>query len=280
LHLKDVTVCAADCIHADLAARALEICLDKVSFADAVLFSDQPVPGRFRSERIEPLRSSDDYSRFCLHDLVRRTNSKFVLVAQWDGYVVDPTAWRRDFARYDYLGAPGFLNREDQQGPWTILNGGFSLRSRRLLEATAALPFVPGVGEDVHICRTFRQSLERDGIRFPPQEIASRFAYQQRVPDGPTFGFHGLYNLHRVEGDDAIIGIVERLTPKERTQSANIFSLMHFALRDGRVDLARRLYALARNARTPQEMVAHLQSMAGASEGAQKLIDSLEALGA
>ena len=90
LRLKDVTVCAADCVHPQLAARALEICLDKVDFGDAVLFADVPVPGRFRNEAIAPLRSAGDYSRFCIQDLPKRVASKFALVVQWDGYVVEP----------------------------------------------------------------------------------------------------------------------------------------------------------------------------------------------
>src|ERR1700720_4344895 len=88
LRLKDVTLCAADTIHAELAARALDISVSRVEFADAVLFSDVNVQGPFRSALIEPLRSTDDYSRFCLHELASRIETKFVLIARWDGYVL------------------------------------------------------------------------------------------------------------------------------------------------------------------------------------------------
>src|SRR5688572_12154025 len=87
LRLKDVTVAVADTIHPDLAARALEICLDRCEFADAVLFSNVAVPGRFRSEPIAPLRSLNDYTRFCLQELPVRIATGSVLLVQWDGYV-------------------------------------------------------------------------------------------------------------------------------------------------------------------------------------------------
>jgi hypothetical protein len=46
-------------------------------------------------------------------------------------------------------------------------NGGFSLRSRRLLQALQDPRIALSVVEDETICRTFRPLLERDyGIRF------------------------------------------------------------------------------------------------------------------
>ena len=70
--LKDVTVCAADSLHPDLAGRALDICLEKVDFADVVLFADTSIAGRFRYEAIPKLGSSADYSRFCLQEMAKR----------------------------------------------------------------------------------------------------------------------------------------------------------------------------------------------------------------
>ena len=52
-------------------ARALEICLDRCDFADAVLFSDTSVAGRFRCEKIDKLSPLADYSDFCLRGMPR-----------------------------------------------------------------------------------------------------------------------------------------------------------------------------------------------------------------
>jgi hypothetical protein len=279
LRLKDVTVCAADCLHPQLAARALEICLDKVDFGDAVLFADVTVPGHFRNETIAPLRSAGDYSRFCIQDLPKRVTSKFALVVQWDGYVVDPKMWTSEFLRYDYIGAPGFsAPKAGQEKRWVVGNGGFSLRSRRLLDAAATLPPIDGVAEDHLICEIFRDVLERQhGVRFAPERLADRFCFFQRDPPGPTFGFHGFYNLHRVEDDDGVFAVLAGMTYQQQIHS-DIFTLIHLAMRDGRTDLARRLYAHIRQHSTLKEVEAMLTWQSGRPHAVAAFVDRLESL--
>jgi Protein of unknown function (DUF5672) len=278
LRLKDVTVCAADSLHPQLAARALEICLDKVDFADAVLFSDVNLPGRFRHEAIPPLRSSDDYSRFCLQELAKRIASKFVLVVQWDGYVVDPKAWTNEFLRYDYIGAPGFSSAKGGEKVWVVGNGGFSLRSRRLLDAVSKLPAIMGIAEDRLICEVFRDTIVReDGVRFAPEALADRFCFFQRDPRGATFGFHGFYNLHRVEDDQSVLTVVNALTPRQQI-SSDIFTLIHLAMQDGRTELARRLYGIVRQYKTAEEVRAVLTWQSGRPHVAAEFLDRLQTL--
>lgn len=279
ISLQEVTVCAADCLHPKLAARALEICLDRCDFGDAVLFTDAPVSGRFRTEAIQPIRSLDDYSRFCLKELAERIRTPFALVVQWDGYVVHPEAWTSGFLRYDYVGAPGYSSEAMRDRPWVVGNGGFSLRSRRLLEASAQLPGVKGMAEDYAICEAFRAGLERDGIRFAPERLADRFAFQQRRPAQHTFGFHGLFNLPRVEDDAAVLEIVGALTPDELTQS-HYFSLLHHCLLEKREALAAALYRRIRQGKTMDALKTLLARYSGNAEFAGREIDTLEALGA
>jgi uncharacterized protein DUF5672 len=197
LDLRDVTICAADCATPSLASRALCLSTALCDFGDAILFSDNPPPSdRFRSARIERLNSRDDYSRFILKDLARFIATPFVLIVQWDGYVVEACAWNPRFREYDLIGA---------KWPWygdgmSVGNGGFSLRSKRLLEAMSGdrCPFVPSVNEDEQICRLYRPRLVSEfGIRFAPESIADAFSYERTSPDAPTFGFHGLFSGRR-----------------------------------------------------------------------------------
>jgi len=127
---------------------------------------------------------------------VEHVTTPFVLVFQWDGFVLDPGAWTDAFLDYDYIGAPW----EEASAPpgRRVGNGGFSLRSRRLLEALQdpALAFDPRRPEDKVICRELRPALEaRHGVRFAPVELAARFAFEHLPPPHPTFGFHGHANL-------------------------------------------------------------------------------------
>ena len=49
LDLSDVTLCAADSVHLALTARALHTSMERCKFAEAVLFSHEPVEGDFRT---------------------------------------------------------------------------------------------------------------------------------------------------------------------------------------------------------------------------------------
>jgi hypothetical protein len=210
LTLDQVTLCAIDCLNARLAGRALALSMEQCGFAEALLLSDEmSVPDGVRGVRIPRLDSRDAYSRFVLRDLHRHVTTPHVLIVQWDGYVVDAGCWQDGFLAYDYIGA---------EWPWhgegAVGNGGFSLRSRRLLQVTASPDFaVPGGrNEDELICRDWRPALERDhGMRFAPVRVARAFSYERGAPRRPSFGFHGAFNLWRHAGDAEQIALAAAL---------------------------------------------------------------------
>lgn len=199
LSLPQVTLCAIDDRSPALALQALHRSMQQVDFARVKLFTHAPQPA-LESRGVElvdiaPIRSSREYSRFVLRELPRHIDTEFVLVSQWDGFVCDPSAWRPEFLEWDYLGAPW----PDAPAGQTVGNGGFSLRSRRLLDAAADERLADYHPEDVALGRTYRGLLEREhGVRFAPEALARRFAYENAAPGGPTFGFHGPYNLPAV----------------------------------------------------------------------------------
>lgn len=268
--LSDVTVCAADSASAELAGRALDLCVERCTFADAILFSDAPVTGAFRRVAIPRLTSLDDYSRFCLTDMGRHIRTAYALVVQWDGYVADAGAWDKRFRTYDYVGAPIF-----RDGRVVIGNGGFSLRSRKLMRALARLPAPPGVNEDWAISEILRPTLERDfGIRFAPPALAERFSYEQRHPGKPTFGFHGQSNFFRHESDATVLAIYDRL-PVAALLSLNGFGLIVTSLRAGRNDLAQALYRRLRGTYEPAAILCEITRQVPA-EIVNNTIETLE----
>ena len=183
------TLACVDTANYALAAHALRCTLEQCAFERAFFFTDKDIQVEgVETVRIAPIRSLEDYSRFIVKELDRHVESAHVLVMQWDGYVLDGARWSAEFQRFDYTGAP-----------WeggAVGNGGFSLRSKRLLRALqdpAISDFTP---EDLAICRTYRPMLEaRHGIRFAPAEVAARFSFETLTPPGPTFGFHGVHHL-------------------------------------------------------------------------------------
>jgi len=206
--LRDVTVCAVDCAAPSLAASAIARCIERCDFGDAILLSDVAPPSLsadIRHVPIPPLSSRDGYSSFMLLELAHYVSTPYVLVVQWDGFVLDESAWTDDFLAFDYIGAKWAWHAARRVG-----NGGFSLRSKRLLEATATIApaSLDGRGEDEVICRVIPGRLEASfGIRFAPEAVADQFAYERTVSDRPSFGFHGMFNLWRHMDDDALAGI-------------------------------------------------------------------------
>jgi hypothetical protein len=141
-----------------------------------------------------------------LDDLKKMIQTEHVLVVQDDGFILNPAAWDDKFLEFDYIGAPwpptltieppGMeLKLENRVG-----NGGFSLRSRRLLEICSfdALfrPEYDLMMEDLLIGHfNYRQLVEK-GMLFADLSVASRFSGETPDEDGRlemdnVFGFHG-----------------------------------------------------------------------------------------
>ncbi len=160
--------------------RALRLSGAGIRFGRTLLVSDREVnaPG-IEVDIIPALKSREDYSMFVLKSLASRIDTSHVLLVQWDGYVLNPAAWREEFFASDYIGAQWFWHDDGMR----VGNGGFSLRSRKLLHALQDPRIVLTEAEDITICRAFRPLLEREhGIRFASEATADAFAYEAAYP--------------------------------------------------------------------------------------------------
>ena len=214
LELPDVTLCCIDTRNHALALRALARSRDAVRFARALLLTDALPPGAAAPEGIDVVSgvdivSRDAYSEFVLKSLLPHVTTAQVLLIQWDGYVINPAAWDPAFLACDYIGAKWFWHDDGMR----VGNGGFSLRSRRLLEALQDSRIVLADAEDTTICRTFRPLLEREhGIRFADEALADRFSFEAAYPIGRPFGFHGLFNFCRTVAPDEIAALAPQFS--------------------------------------------------------------------
>ncbi len=210
LELPDVTLLAADTANHALALRALARSMEGVRFARAVLLTDALPPGIEAPPGVDVvpavrIASRDDYSRLVLKGLAQHVRSSHVLLVQWDGYVLHPDRWDDAFLDCDYLGARWFWHTDGM----TVGNGGFSLRSRRLLEALADPRIAGDEPEDELIGRRFRPLLEREhGVRFGSEALADRFSFEVAHPRATTFGFHALYNFVHVMPQHELAALV------------------------------------------------------------------------
>ena len=202
--LADVTLCAVDCVDAGLAERALRLSMEQCSFGAVKLLTSTPLACDYIDVvPIARITSSAAYSTFVARELHRFITTRHALVTQWDGYVLNASCWTREFLEYDYIGARWLPGKTGTLGPgdqYAIGNGGFSLRSIRLMRAVAKLaasmPDAALHPEDGFICIRLRPVLEHDyGLRFAPAEVADRFSFERVPVEHPTFGFHGVVNI-------------------------------------------------------------------------------------
>lgn len=175
IHLPDVTLLCVD-NNPDRIKAPLEKCTSHIKFGDVVLLHPD-------------IRSKEAYSQFIINEAWRHVNTSHVLIFQHDGYVNNWQAWNNDWLQYDYIGAPWHY-----KDGMAVGNGGFSLRSKRLMELCAQIVKAKHP-EDHHICRTYRKQLEDKGMKFAPVEVAEKFAFEGYLqPDKflkDQFGVHG-----------------------------------------------------------------------------------------
>lgn len=193
LKLPMVTCVVIDCYLIKRAIYALDKSCKDIEFGDTIILTSIPSNDP-RIIIIPPLTSKEEYSEFVIKNLHKYIKTEFALIVQHDGYVVNALAWDNEFLNYDYIGAPWWYVEGNNVG-----NGGFSLRSKKLLEATANLlsekTTLECHPEDDVICRQNYDSLTNQGIKFAFVELAKKFSIEgwgttDRIYDN-QFGFHG-----------------------------------------------------------------------------------------
>ncbi|MDD2662762.1 MAG: DUF5672 family protein [Dechloromonas sp.] len=186
-----------------------------IRFGDAILVSTKDAAAILAEDvrliSIDPISSIHGYSEFILKKLAGYVSTDYVMIVQWDGYVLHPELWDSDFLNYDYIGA-GWVKYKDDM---LVGNGGFSLRSKRLLLACLSDQVKLSGAEDFVICRDSRRFLENEfDIRFAPISVADRFSVEHRSIDCKnSFGFHGFFRFPDVFDEVFLLDFVQRLPP-------------------------------------------------------------------
>jgi hypothetical protein len=237
---RSITICAIDCVMPFFAGRAIEKSCKELFFDNAILFSHEKISGKFNSIIIDKINSIESYNYFILNNLDDFIDTDFLLLVQWDGYVINPYCWQDENFHYDYIGAvwPQYTDK------YNVGNGGFSLRSKKLLSALKFMSkdFIYDQPEDLVICRSLRENLENaHNIIFSPCEIANKFSYEQNETTVDTFGFHGLWNMWRYIDDFEFENIITAIPPTyfKSYLAMKTFMSLHFHNRNG---LAAQIY--------------------------------------
>ncbi|MES2932026.1 MAG: DUF5672 family protein [Pseudomonadota bacterium] len=192
--ISHTTLCCIDCLNPELAIKSMQRSMAHCSYDRVILLTNREIlcPG-IDVVFIAAINSREAYSAFVLHQLWEHIQTDFVLLMQWDGFVVNPMAWSNEFLQYDYIGAVWGHHSDG----FRVGNGGFSFRSKKLLMATRNISLGSQVqNEDELIGRQYRPMLETDfAIRFAPENVAERFSFELTYPVKQPFGFHALFNM-------------------------------------------------------------------------------------
>lgn len=187
LNLDRITVVCID-HRVERGIDALMKCVNKVKFAKAIAISHEDsifYHSELIVKKCNPINSKEEYSDFVLKELYKYFNTEFCLIVQWDGYIYNANAWNNIFYNYDYIGARWFWQNN------LVGNGGFSLRSHKLLEFVATdSNIIHCHPEDNCYCKENRKYLEDSGFKFAPSEVAHLFSVENELYTG-QFGWHG-----------------------------------------------------------------------------------------
>ncbi len=203
-NLPNVTLLGIDCVDVERLQKALDISSLGIKFGAIKLLTSLSTSDT-RKVEIPHISSIEDFSKFSICDLHKYVDTEYVLLVQYDGFILNPESWNDEFLNYDYIGAPwlvadwsirDFDFPEKLLGTWIVGNGGFCLRSKTFLETSSRLAqegaFKKYHPEDVVMCVWDRDKLENEGMKFASIDIAKQFSLEgDDVVYDKQFGFHG-----------------------------------------------------------------------------------------
>lgn len=196
MRLPSVTLVCVDCVNPELAAKVLGHCAPKVEFGAVKLLTDKDIEYP-NTVKIPALNSLVSYSLWMLAELHKYIETDHVLIVQRDGWILNPDSFDMEWLNLDYIG-PLFIQYDE------VGSGGFSLRSRRIMEHAASLLPEWSPDEELQTLQQSKLGFYEDGFlcfdkRFAnfnkgTKEQASRFAQGgNRNPEyfvERPFGFH------------------------------------------------------------------------------------------
>jgi hypothetical protein len=241
-NFSDITVVA---VHGNNGIESILPALKKTAEAlpncKQLLITNNKIDVDIPQKLVQQIIRYEDYNPFIIYCLNEYIETDYCLIVGSDGWALNPNNWRNEWFNYDYIGAPGFTQDEKFAvigydynpekrifiNPNINQNGGFSLRSKQLLQAPTKYgitmkwdPTLSYNNEDYQLCCVMRPALESVGIKFAPIEEARLFSVEhldKRIHEGldltKIFGQHS--TTRRLLDND----VVQWHLTEEQTQS-------------------------------------------------------------
>jgi hypothetical protein len=209
INLPDVTLLALSSIEIPATIGALIRCCDKINFGAVKFVSDlKPdfLPDDIQYEYAPKITCTRDFDDYAFLHLGKHIQTSHMLIVQYHAWIVRPELWEDSWLEYGFIGAPWperpeFISQSTGEMV-RVGNGGFSLRSKKLLDLPVqlGLPLYEDRGytnDDGLINSYYRKTFKENGIKYPSVEVAARFSFENLVPENngvPAFGFHRYLN--------------------------------------------------------------------------------------
>jgi len=207
LQLPTVTLLIVDCLNVKRAEWVIDHCTKLCDFGSVRFLTSLPTESKYATQ-IMPLNSLIAYSIFMLTKSHEYIDTEHCLVVQRDGFILNTSAWDYNWLTYDYV-APLFVQYDH------VGSGGFSLRSKRLMKATAqripkwngtqknaekiqqgVLYYEDGVISFTELAKTHRLASLEDAANFCQGGNRNPLYYRPH-----PFGFHGAFqNINHETG--------------------------------------------------------------------------------
>ncbi len=217
LKLSNVTLVCVSNVKHDIQLKVIDHCMELVDFGEAIFITN--INLKHNNNKIKIIQTDElsnisypkDWSEFMIYKLKNFINTDFCLVVHNDGFIVNPESWTDEFLKYDYIGSPWQNNTfiDDNGEIIRVGNGGFSLRSKKLLNVFIDLN-IPWEAyrdhwhDDGFISMAHLKELREYGILIPDAQLAYKFGREKNCDDLNNsikpFGFHGYF-----EGTDSYV---------------------------------------------------------------------------
>jgi hypothetical protein len=214
INLPDVTLICISSVNLSQTYFAFQKSVEGVNFGAVKLVTHErpkDLPDFIEYSKCYNITNINEYSYYCIYNLTNHVNTSHCLLIQADGFVINPDKWENSWLEYDYIGSLWEYNENAYIDPFgnhqRVGNGGFSLRSKKLLDVPKHEHIEWDVNqgdfykhmnannfaEDGNICVHNRHIYERCGCKFAPVEVAARFAHEKSIKETEgivPFGFH------------------------------------------------------------------------------------------
>lgn len=204
-NIPDVTLIAVSSIEISETIKALQKSCEKINFGAVKLISHEcpnDLPNDIKFEYCPKINDIMDFNNYAFKELGKHVSTSHCLMVQFHAWIVRPELWDDLWLDYDYIGAPWRYCEDsyiaDNGEHVRNGNGGFSLRSKKLLDIPKqydiSLTHDRGFyNEDGNICCYHRSKMLSLGIKYAPLEVACKFSFENEIPENKNilpFGFH------------------------------------------------------------------------------------------